>query len=309
MISGGSGSDVLSGGAGDDVLCGGPGADVLQGEAGDDTFLFSTDATWSAGFLCRNDGSPGHPGSSATVAITGRVASWDAMDGGSGSDSLVGTAGNDIIVLDDAISPSPGGQQPRFTRIETIRAGTGDDIVDLTSSRWACGDVTVDGEGGDDVLWTSSGNDLLLGGAGNDTLDGGFGSDRMAGGAGNDTYVFGRGYGSDTISEDDASPENTDRASFLPGIGPSQIWLRHVGNNLEAGIIGTTDKLTLENWYLGSSYHVEQFKAADGRLLLDTQVENLVQAMAAFAPPPPGQTTLSPAYQDSLAPVIAANWR
>lgn len=38
------------------------------------------------------------------------------------------------------------------------------------------------------------------------------------------------------------------------------------------------------------------------------QVNTLVQAMAAFAPPAPGETTLPPTYQTALAPVIAANW-
>ena len=73
--------------------------------------------------------------------------------------------------------------------------------------------------------------------------------------------------------------------------------------------MGTTDKLTVQNWYLGGQYHIEQFKTADGKLLLDSQVENLVQAMAAFAPPAAGQTSLPPTYQDTLAPVIAANWQ
>jgi Ca2+-binding RTX toxin-like protein len=253
-----------------------------------------------------------------TVSITGCIASWDAMDGGAGNDLLTGTAGNDIIVLDDAYSPSSNGLQPRFSGIETIRAGAGNDVVDLTSSRWAYGDVTVEGGAGNDVLWTSSGNDTLLGGSGDDTLDSGFGNDvldggvgtdSMAGGAGNDTYVFGRGYGSDTVREKDATAGNTDVARFMAGISDDQIWLRHVGNNLQACIIGTADKLTFENWYSGPAYHVEQFKTADGKLLLDSRVENLVQAMAAFAPPAAGQTTLPPTYQDVLVPVIAANWQ
>lgn len=63
------------------------------------------------------------------------------------------------------------------------------------------------------------------------------------------------------------------------------------------------------NWYSGSAYHVEQFKTADGKTLLDTRVENLVTAMAAFAPPAAGQTTLPSNYQTALAPVIAANWQ
>lgn len=37
---------------------------------------------------------------------------------------------------------------------------------------------------------------------------------------------------------------------------------------LEASIIGTSDKLIFENWYLGNQYHIEQPKTADNRVLL-----------------------------------------
>ncbi|GHU17827.1 hypothetical protein FACS189475_02290 [Betaproteobacteria bacterium] len=50
-------------------------------------------------------------------------------------------------------------------------------------------------------------------------------------------------------------------------------------------------------------------KTNDCQVLLQTQVEVLVQAMAAFAPPAAGQTTLPQDVQDALAPVIAANWQ
>jgi Ca2+-binding RTX toxin-like protein len=158
----------------------------------------------------------------------------------------------------------------------------------------------IDGGAGNDAITGSSGNDLIVGGTG---------TDRLTGGQGNDTYRIGLGDGADTVVEDDATAGNTDMAEFLAGISADQIWLRHLGNNLEASIIGTADKLTVENWYLGEQYHVEQFRTADGKLLLDSQVENLVQAMAVFAPPAAGQTTLPPVYQDSLAPLIAANWQ
>ena len=90
---------------------------------------------------------------------------------------------------------------------------------------------------------------------------------------------------------------------------PDQLWFRRLGNTLEVSIIGTSDKLSLSNWYLGDPYHVEQFKTSDGRTLLDSQVQNLVNAMAAFAPPAMGQTNLSSAYASQLQPVIAANWQ
>ena len=82
-----------------------------------------------------------------------------------------------------------------------------------------------------------------------------------------------------------------------------------LGNNLEVSIIGTEDKLTLNSWYAGSGYQVEEFRTSDGHVLIDTQVQNLVQAMASFAPPAPGQTTLPSDYQNSLAPLLAADWR
>lgn len=42
---------------------------------------------------------------------------------------------------------------------------------------------------------------------------------------------------------------------------------------------------------------------------LESQVQNLVDAMAAFSPPPPGQETLPPDYAATLNPVIVANWQ
>ncbi len=51
-------------------------------------------------------------------------------------------------------------------------------------------------------------------------------------------------------------------------------------------------------------------RPCDGDYLLNSAVQNLVTAMAAFAPPAFGQTTLpTGSYQDDLAPVIAANWQ
>jgi Ca2+-binding RTX toxin-like protein len=150
---------------------------------------------------------------------------------------------------------------------------------------------------------------MMTGNAGANRLDGGAGTDTLAGGLGNDTYILGRGHGADTVTENDTTAGNADIASFLSGVAADQIWFRHVGNNLEASIVGTSDKLVISNWYSGSAYHVEQFKTADGKTLLDSKVESLVQAMASFAPPAAGQSTLPSNYQTALAPVIAANWQ
>ncbi|MEI2718898.1 MAG: calcium-binding protein [Gemmatimonadales bacterium] len=73
--------------------------------------------------------------------------------------------------------------------------------------------------------------------------------------------------------------------------------------------MGTADKVRLTNWYLGDPYQVEVFRLANGQQLLDSQVQQLVQAMSAFSPPPVGQTSLTPSQLAALSPVIAASWQ
>lgn len=67
-----------------------------------------------------------------------------------------------------------------------------------------------------------------------------------------------------------------------------QLWFTKVSNDLSVNIIGTNDKLMLTNWYLGNQYRVEQFRASVGKTLLGSKVQNLVDAMASFAPPVSG---------------------
>ena len=139
-------------------------------------------------------------------------------------------------------------------------------------------------------------------------LAGGAGNDILVGGLGGDTYLMGRGQGADRIQENDATVGNTDVLQFGTDVAADQLWFRQQGNDLEVSIIGTADKAVVENWYLGSSYHLEQFKTSDGKTLLDSKVQDLVSAMASFTPPAVGQTTLPSNYQTSLLPVIAADW-
>ena len=270
LIDGGAGRDVITGSAGDDVIAGGAGADTLFGGAGNDTFL-----------------------------VSGTHAAYDRFEGGDGRDVLQGSAGDDTFRLRDFGGEATVERIDGMGGYDVIGGTGGADTLDFSATELA-GIALIDGGTGRDVITGSAGDDVIAGGAGIDTL---------SGGAGNDGYRLGRGDGVDTIVENDATPGNRDAAEFLAGIGREQIWLRHVGNNLEARIIGTSDKLIVQDWYLGDQYRVEEFRSADGGRLLDSQVENLVQAMAAFAPPGAGQTALPPDYQEALAPVIAANWQ
>ena len=66
----------------------------------------------------------------------------------------------------------------------------------------------------------------------------------------------------------------------------------------------------MSNWYRRSQFGIEEFRTVDGgKTLLDSQVQNLVSAMAAFSPPAAGQVILPPDYANTLGAVIAANWK
>jgi len=326
VLDGGIGDDTLRGDAGDDTLTGGLGNDNLGGGAGNDTYLFGKGD--GADYI--NQDYDTTSGKLNLLQFKAGVAPSEVVATRSGNDLVLSIAGSTDKVTaqfffygdDPATAYSPI-QQVKFadgttwdTAALTAKAMAGtagnDTLTGLAINDTldgGDGNDTIYGRAGDDTLTGGAGNDILYGEAGADTLDGGIGADSLIGGAGNDTYVLGRGHGADTVTENDSTSGNTDLARFLAGVATDQIWFRHVGNDLEASIIGTSDKLTVKNWYSGAAYHVEQFRTADDHVLLDSKVDTLVQAMAAFAPPAAGQTTLPSNYQTALQPVIAANWQ
>ncbi len=337
-LSGLAGTDTLNGNAGNDTLDGGASADKLAGGLGDDTYvvdvtgdvvteaanagtdLVKSTITYTLGANLENLTLTGTTaingtgnalnnvlmGNSGKNTLTGGDGD-DVLNGGAGTDTLVGGNGNDTYFLDvstDVVTEAVNAGTDTVNAAFTYTLSANLENLTLT------GMTAINGTGNAsaNTLMGNTGVNVLTGNAGNDVLDGKAGADSLIGGTGNDTYKLGRGYGADTITENDATAGNTDQALFDAGIAVDQLWFQKVGNNLQVDIIGTSDKFTLNNWYLGNQYHVEQFKTSDGKVLLDSAVQNLVQAMAAFSPPAAGQTTLAAGYATTLNPVIAANW-
>ncbi|MBU1192336.1 MAG: hypothetical protein KKE76_11525 [Gammaproteobacteria bacterium] len=235
-------------------------------------------------------------GNALSNILTGNAAA-NVLSGDAGHDTLRGMAGDD-----------------------TLHGGAGNDR--LFGNR---GNDTLQGMAGNDRLHGGRGNDRLRGMAGNDTLYGGrgndglwgmAGNDSLTGGQGNDTYRFSRGDGADTINDYDAMDANpdvygeaTDVIDITGDVAHDQLWFTRSGNDLLMQVIGTADRMTIQGWYNGSAYQVEEIHAGDGYQLMNDQVDQLVQAMAAFAPPASGELNLSGSYRADLDPVIAANWQ
>jgi Ca2+-binding RTX toxin-like protein len=306
------GDDVLVGAAGNDWLDGGAGADTMSGGAGNDAYVVDSAAdvvnenasegndtvrasvTWTLGaeletLVLTGNSSINGTGNALANRLFGNSAD-NNIDGGVGADVMIGGAGNDTYAVDntaDIVLEVAGEGVDQVNSSITYTLGTNLEKLVLTGS------TAING----------TGNELA------NILAGNSAANILSGGVGSDTYWLGRGSGTDTIQENDVTTGNTDVAQFDTGIATDQLWFRQAGTNLEVSIIGTTDAFTVKDWYLGSQYHVEQFKTNNGQTLLDSQVQNLVQAMAAFSPPAAGETTLPADYAATLTPVIAANWQ
>lgn len=320
ILIGGADKGTLDGGDGNDWLDGGFGGNTMIGGAGDD--LFFVNHRKDIVTELANQGID-TVSSSITYALKPNVENLiltgtsklkgtgneldNMITGNSAANTLIGNEGNDTLDGKGGIDKMQGGAGDDTYVVDvpddliTERSNKGTDLV-LSSVTYTVPkhveNLTLTGIAG----INGTGNTL------DNVLTGNSAANILAGDKGNDTYVMGRNYGADTVVENDSTAGNTDIAQFLTDIYADQIWFQHVGNNLEASVIGTADKLVVQDWYLGSDYYIEQFKTADGLTLLDSQVEGLVIAMASFAPPDIGQTTLPTDYAAVLDPVISALW-
>ncbi len=118
----------------------------------------------------------------AGVTLNGGSGS-DVLIGGAGSDAIDGNGGNDYIAgrADADFLDGDSGEDHILGELgnDTIEGGSNDDYLN-----GGAGNDTLDGE---------SGNDLLLGGAGNDILEDSSGENMFDGEAGNDTITGGSG--------------------------------------------------------------------------------------------------------------------
>jgi Ca2+-binding RTX toxin-like protein len=268
-------NDVLVGTVGTDVIDGLGGNDQLYGLAGNDIYLFGSGS-----------------GQDIIYDLDWTVGNVDTVR------MAVGVAPSDVKVTRDwtSLYLSLNGGADRLTlldwfngdlyKIERVEFADGtvwdvaalENMVDVATEgadflTGGAGDDVINGLGGNDTLGAGSGNDILNGGAGDDvlygqdgkdTLDGGTGNDDLQGGAGNDIYLFGPGYGQDSIFDDDRTVGNVDTVRFVAGVAPTDVTVTRDMGSLYLSLNGGADQLRLSGWFGWDSFKVERVEFSDG---------------------------------------------
>ena len=176
-------------------------------------FFGQSSGKWNNEYSAQHSGIyNGWLGTEEIVDLYGKNNITDVFVGSEDANVLVLTddANGDALFVEDIYSAL--GDQARFSQIDEIRAGAGDDIIDMTSQKFEYigHGVKIYGGDGDDIIWANSGenildgdagNDRIVGGSGNDTIIGGIGNDSLHGGGGNDTFIFSGDFGNDVIEQ------------------------------------------------------------------------------------------------------------
>jgi hypothetical protein len=105
----------------------------------------------------------------------------------------------------------------------------------------------------------------------------------LAGGTGYNGYEFeDAGFGNDTINNGGGTSAHGEIDFDDSGITDEKLWFKQVGSDLTVQKLGSSNKITIAGWYTSgqAGNQVESFHA-DG-LTLDTQVAQLVNAMATY---------------------------
>ncbi len=175
--------------------------------------------------------------------------------------SLTGTSGNDVLWGNGSGN--------------ALRGGAGGDLLIGNA-----GNDSLSGESGRDILLGGLGSDTLNGGAGDDRLIGGLGNDNLTGGDGSDVYVYELGDGQDTINNYDVSAGRFDVLLLGDGISPNGVTATRLSNNLILSINGTTDRITVSNYFTSDGaggYQLDQIRFADGTVWTVDVLKPMVQ--------------------------------
>jgi Ca2+-binding RTX toxin-like protein len=263
-----SGDDTIYGYYRADVMDGGAGNDYLAGGRDGDTYVWGTgwdnDTVYDVG-----DGIPDDDNIDKVVLSADLTPDDIAISRGESLDDLVLTirsTGETLTIQDQFLAFTYG---QTFYQIEEFHFSDGT-VWNADYFRPALLEQAK-----------TAGDDIIYGFNTADRLDGGAGNDALHGGGGGDTYVFGYGYGQDTV---DAyigyiSWDFPDTVEFKAGVTAADVHLARVDSDLIVTLAGSDDELTITEQFTYYGYStVENFTFADGTHWTSQDVELLVLA-------------------------------
>ncbi len=338
IIMGNTRNNFLAGAEGNDTLDGGMGNDTLIGSYGDDVYYVDSaldqvtefvaegvDSVYSSVNYTLSDYVENLELTSTAIEATGNnldnvlvgndqdnslngLAGNDELYGGDGHDRFYVSSANDQVIeyadqgIDTVHSRMSYTLSDHIENLEIYDAG----ILGMTIGTGNTLNNIITGSDSENHLLGLEGDDVIRGRYGNDLLDGGEGNDTLDGGVGSDTYLFDIGSDTDHIIESATDITSTDQVDFGAGITINDFGFTRTGNDLTINIDQTDDELVIDNWYTQNNT-VEQFVTRSGDVLLNTNVEQLVQAMATFNPPE-GEVTIPQHVRDDVETVIVGAW-
>lgn len=285
LDGGTSGDDTLAGTSGADLLDGKGGNDLEAGQGGNDTFVFNP----GYGSLEIQEFNA-DPSAVAVLQLgAGIVASSVKVSNTSGGATVLtdGVSGDQITLDAMAQSPECGVQQVDFA----------------DGTIWTAAELIQMADTG------TSGNDTLYGTYGADLIDGHGGNDLEIGQGGNDTYVMQPGYGALTVDNGMEGIPSPNGQLLIDDAAPNQIWLQRSGNDLHVDIMGSTTEATIQNWFSNTYSQLGELTVSGGsagNLKVDTQINQLIQAMATFSSNNPGFDPTASANPAITDPTVLA---
>jgi Ca2+-binding RTX toxin-like protein len=197
----------------------------------------------------------------------------NTLTGNSVANVLAGGAGHDTYIVGAGDTVVEQANEGTDLVQSSVSFTLGNNVEKLTLT----GTAAIDGIG-------NSLHNTLTGNSAANVLTGATGNDTMVGGLGNDTYMVDRSEGRDTISENDGTGGNSDLLLYGATINPLDLVLSQQANDLRIAIHGSTDYVTIQNWFSApTTAQVETIQAGNDQTLLSTQVDQLILAMATFS--------------------------
>lgn len=252
---------------------------------------------------------------------------------GSASETTYGANGNYSVIFTDgrgnttmqSYSVAGAMTSDAWTSVANGSSGSGTDTYNadgsedsLTTTTYADGsiystDTVTQSDGSYQQSWTDSNGTY----GSYDQLDNSNVALNFAGGT-NDVIL---GNGLDTIQttggqnqinlgqgQTTLSNDNGTDWIILGNVSPDQLWFSQSGQNLVVAVLGSTESLTVTDWFNGAANQVDSF-SANGLALSNSGVEQLVQAMAAYPAPSAGQTSYTTQEQQTLIPLVTSSWK